>query len=199
MKRTPDEAGGKTPRTGNRGGPAARRRPGPGRASERPAAALLAWVEAENDRRLVEEDPFRDEPLAPADRFPPEGGWLPRDPETDPPARRRPDEPSRALDGLICGACSGWRRKPTPGEFERAMKSRRRSDRADGAAATVIVESELWDVVHAELENAYSLRDLAWWIHELGIENKTLIHWLNKLSVEWVLRRDKAGTGGRGE
>ena len=82
--------------------------------------------------------------------------------------------------------------KPTALEAERALKERRRGDRADAIAWTIATESSDILVIEAEMDNGYSLQDLAWWIRELKIPAYRRINWLNTMSRAWTARHHKA-------
>lgn len=142
---------------------------------------LIGWMQRESQRRITEENPYRDEALAPVARFPAESGWFRRHDGTDP-RTRRPGEPCRALQGLVHGCCNGWRQKPTALEAEEAIKNRTPGTRANAIAWTAVTESTIALIIETEKDHGYSLQDLAWWIHELEIPAKRLIHWLNAMS-----------------
>ena len=55
---------------------------------------------------------------------------------------------------------------------------------------TVIGEADICEVIQGEREQAWSLQDLAWWTHELGIPCKELIQWLNAMSRSYMERTD---------
>ena len=157
---------------------------------ERSETEFLRWAEEETYRRLREEDRNREAEIDPIANFPPEGGWF-RDGDGP---QRSPDEPCKALAAVIHGSCNGWPAKPTALEAERALKERRRGNRADAIAWTIATESSDILVIEAEMDNGYSLQDLAWWIRELKIPAYRRINWLNTMSRAWTATHEKAET-----
>ena len=147
-----------------------------------------AWARRETDRRIAEEDPTAVGQLVPLDDLPNRTGWL-RKPDGTEPTPRRVGETSSSLDNLVHGSCNGWKRKPTTAEAEQVMRGRIRGGREDSVASTVITESSWWMILEAEVEDAYSLQDVGWWIRELEIPCHRLIGWLNALSETWLADR----------
>ena len=92
---------------------------------------------------------------------------------------RAPGEPSRALDIMVNSYCCGWRRKPTPLEAEEAIKSRLPTSRNASIAFMVLTEPPNRLVMEGEADGAYSLQDLAWWLHRRRIPAYGRIRWLN--------------------
>ena len=129
------------------------------------------------------------EKLAPVENFPHGFSWFEEiNPRNDP---RKPGKESRALRTVIAQSCNGWRVKPTAAEGETAIKNRKANWLGAAMASTVICEGDLHLIVKGEREEAWSLQDLAWWIHELKVPCTELIHWLNVMSKEYMHRKNK--------
>ena len=148
------------------------------------------WLDAETERRSIEEDSIDEVELEPLENFPPKTGWF-RTNEDRPP-RRRPGKPCAALNAVIAGSCNGWRSKPTAVEAEQAIKDRKRGSWQDAIAWTIATESSIVLIVEAEEDGAYSLQDLAWWIRELRIPAYKRIRWLNAMSRGWTAEQKHA-------
>ena len=151
--------------------------------------AAAAWVRREIERRAAEEAPERAvEPPDPAN-LPARGGWIRGHPDIESRARRNADEPSRAIEAIICGACSGWRTKPDARGFEKAIKARARTAEAERYAWTLLGEATLCEIFIGEREDAWSLADIAWWMHELDEKDPVLSNVLISMSMEWTAER----------
>ena len=72
-----------------------------------------------------------------------------------------------------------------------AIKNRKMNGFGAAMASTVICEGDLHLIIKGEREEAWSLQDLAWWIHELKVPCKELIHWLNVMSKEYMRRKNQ--------
>lgn len=136
--------------------------------------------------REAREDPYRAEELAPVRNFPHGFSWF----ETVAPrgVTRKPGADSRVLGALIAQSCSGWPTPPTASEAERTMKARVAEGRAHAISGLIIREAPLWMIIEGEREQAWSLQDLAWWIHKRRIRALRLIRWMNVISREYVAR-----------
>ena len=152
-------------------------------------AESAEWLNGEIERRIVEEDARRPVELDEIENLPAQGGWLANTNRNR--RARRAGEPCRALTALIHGACNGWQRKPTALQVEAVMKGRKRGDREDGIAWTVVTESPIELIVEAEADDGYSLQDLGWWIRELKIPAYKRIRWLNTMGRSWARDRGR--------
>lgn len=153
-------------------------------------AAILDWVRRENARRIEEEDSDTLPTLAPVETFPHGFSFLANGTRTP---VRQPGTPSTAIETIISQSCCGWSVTPTALEAEAAIKARKRIGIAAPMASTVIGESSRGLIVLGEREQAWSLQDLAWWIHELQLPMKKKIRWLNAMSKEYQLQRARNG------
>ena len=137
----------------------------------------IEWARRETRRRAIEETTCGPVELKPVESFP-HGrpifnnamrGLRPR----------APGEPCRALDIMVNSYCCGWRQKPTPLEAEKAIKSRLPTRRNGSIAFMVLTEPPNRLVMEGEADGAYSLQDLAWWLHRRRIPAYGRIRWLN--------------------
>ena len=135
----------------------------------------VEWAARECRRREIEEDPARIEEILPPERFPAETGRF-GGPYT---AALQKQYPAGATAALIADACCGWPRRPTTSEALRAIRGRRRGAFEDSMVETIITESNIDVLMLAESSGEYSLRDVAWWIRELGTPCHERIQWLN--------------------
>lgn len=146
----------------------------------------MDWVRAAGEARRMNEDPDRPAILEPVENFPHGFSWFER---INPKGRHRNgDEASRVLGAMIARTCNGWRVKPTPSEGEAAIKSRDPDGLGPSMVRMLICEADIYDIIEGERERAWSLQDVAWWIHELKIPCNGLIHWLNAMSRGYMGR-----------
>ena len=137
----------------------------------------IEWVRRETQRRAVEEATRGPVELKPVESFPHGPPIFNNEMRRLRP--RRPGEPCHALDIIVNAYCCGWRRKPTPLEVEEAIKSRLPTNRNAAIALMVVTEPPNALVMQGEADGAYSLQDLAWWLHRRRIPAYSRIRWLN--------------------
>jgi hypothetical protein len=128
---------------------------------------LAAWRQRELERRRLEEDEGQVR-LAPPTAF------------SDAYARERL---TSTVEGLLTSGCCGWGRRPTAEEAREAMKAETPSRRQLAIAAAIIGEAGIDDLVLAHLEGAFTWRQLARRIHELGLERAPIARTLNRWTV----------------
>ena len=163
------------------------------RKGERPKSRtgdeLREWIRSEGRTRRIEET----EPLEPVENFPHGFSWFER---VAPKGRRRkPGEDSRALRALIAETCSGYERKPTPREAEAAIKARSGTGLGVAIAANLIAEADVCMLMEGEREGAWSIQDIAWWMHDLNADCRELIEWLNYTSRNYMAWRKSSVDG----
>ena len=137
----------------------------------------IEWARRETRRRALEEEPPGPVQLKPVESFP--HGQPIFNNALHPRRPRAPGEPCRALDIMVNSYCCGWKRKPTAIEAEEAIKSRLPTDRNSSIAFMVLTEPPDHLVLEGEADSAYSLQDLAWWLHHRPIPAYGRIRWLN--------------------
>ena len=155
-------------------------------------ATYMDWVRRETRRRIVEETTRGPVELKPVESFP--HGRPIFNNEMRPLPPRVPGEPCRALDIMVNSYCCGWRQKPTALEAEAAVKSRNPTKRNAAIALMVVTEPPNSLVAEGEADGAYSLQDLAWWLHRRRIPAYRRIRWLNAFA-----RRGTEGPPERGD
>lgn len=135
--------------------------------AETPSSA--GWRRAEVIRRRNEERAARVAVLAPADEF--DEDYAPEEmltelrPDADP---ERTGPESQTVRGVLCGACAGWKERPTSREFHEALHAAEPSARQLSIVETVAVESSSTALVMAHLERAFTWRQLVRCLHARG-------------------------------
>ena len=143
-----------------------------GRPDIRSMTADRQWDRA-NARRRNEDDPPANTGLLPAERFP--DHYEPEDPNS-------PDERgavSTVIQGLIAGACAGWKRQPNAEEFYNAMRATEPTDRQITLAGVLIAEGSCNDVLLAYLQGAFTWRQLARMMHRRRLYSGELARFVN--------------------
>lgn len=152
-----------------------------------------AFFESERRRRLYDERHAADDPLAAVDTFP-AVGFFTGDPDYEP---RRTGEPCTALERIIGRSLLKRPYAPTALEAETIVGNRDANDSRSRDIGRMIVSlARMEDVIEAEVDRAFSLQDVAWWITNAGITDYPKLYWLNSFSSEWMERHedvDKAG------
>lgn len=128
-----------------------------------------AWVDAEEARRQVEEDPPDNTGLLAADEF---------DDEYNSTAEGGRGS-SKTIAGLLASACAGWARRPNAAEFHEAMRTTKPSRRQRSIIAVLINEATLDEVLMAHREGAFTWRQLAERMHQQGRYSGTLARYVN--------------------
>ena len=153
---------------------------------------LLQWVRQENERRVAEETRTEPVELAPLDSFPAWTSWFEKKVPNG--TTRQTGAESTAIKEVIAMHCSGWPTPPTPLECEDAIKSRVPTERAQAIAGLVIYDGRQYYIAKGERERAWSLQDIAWWIHNIPLRADRTAEWLNVQAYEYThdrTRRDQ--------
>ena len=131
--------------------------------------AWNAWVDAEEARRRLEEDPPDNTGLLAADEFDDEYN------STTEGGRGS----SKTIAGLLAGACAGWARQPNAAGFQEAMRASKPSRRQRSIIAVLISEATLDEVLMAHREGAFTWRQLSERMHQRGRYSGKLARYVN--------------------
>lgn len=164
------------------------------RGNQNDERSVRKWAQREIQRRLTAEDPHRIEKLNSVEDFPHGYSWF--ESMDGRSMRRENGEESAVLRALIAQSCCGWPEPPTAAEAETTIKRRVCEGRAYAISGLIIREAPLWMIIEGEREQAWSLQDLAWWLHRRRMGTATLIRWMNVISREYVSRRRKNAASG---
>lgn len=139
--------------------------------------AWNAWVDREEARRRLEDDPPPDTGLLPAEQLSDEytsneGG-----------VEGERGRQSSAVGSLLAGACGGWKQPPDSTEFYEAMRAKEPSRRQRTIAAVLITEGTANDVLLAYLQGAFTWRQLARMMHRRGRYSGHLARYVNRHKV----------------
>lgn len=152
-----------------------------------------AFFESERLRRLYDERHAADDPLAAVDTFP-TIGFFTSDPDYEP---RRTGEPCTALERIISRSLLKRPYAPAALEAEEIVRNRDAADsRSRDIGRMVVSLARMEDVIEADVDGAFGVQDVAWWITNAGITDYPKLYWLNSFSSEWMERHadvDKAG------
>ena len=144
--------------------------------------STLEWARRETLRRAVEEQGDGPVELKPVKSFP--HGQAIFNNELRGLQPREAGEPSRPLNIMVSSYCCGWPEPPTALEVESAIKSRDPTRRKAAIALMVLTEPPNYLVMEGEADGAYSLQDLAWWLHRRQIPAYGRIRWLNAFAQQ---------------
>ena len=137
-------------------------------------AEVLRWAEAETARRLREEsEQPEDVVLLPADRF--SDDYAPADAEVPGPKGRK----SSVITDLLAGACSGWKQRPDAAEFYEAMRVAAPNARQRAIAGVLINEGTPDQVLLAQLQGAFTWRQLVRSMHQVEHYEPALARYVN--------------------
>lgn len=129
-------------------------------------AEMLAWAREETDRRHREFLEWKNPVLHPVEWYPADRWLFRRHTETDPQPRPRDLQGIRAAIG---GGCCGWSWKPTAERVAAAVRNRNAEDHYDSVAVEVVLtEASVHELEHMLMNGAFSVQDVAWWMHEKG-------------------------------
>ena len=139
--------------------------------------AWNAWVDREEARRRLEDDPPPNTGLLPAeelsDEYAPDDGTVKGD--------RGPG--STAIRSLLAGACAGWKPPPDSAEFYEAMRTEQPNRRQRTIAAVLIAEGTANDALLAYLQGAFTWRQLGRMMHRRGLYSGRLARYVNQHRV----------------
>lgn len=131
------------------------------------------WIDREEARRRLEDDPPANTGLLAEEHFEDEYAH-----GTGTTTRTTGSE-SGTIRSLLAGACAGWRTKPDSKEFYEAMRAKKPSKRQTTIAAVLIMEGSLNDVLLAYQEGAFTWRQLARAMHRAGRYSGQLARYVN--------------------
>ena len=107
---------------------------------------------------------FSDQYAEPDPRFPNEG----RGPE------------SEAIQGLIAGACCGWKKPPTAAEFYDAMRAETPTEHQEIVAGALIREASNDTLALAYLQGAFTWRQVARMLERIGAYSSSRARYVNR-------------------
>ena len=81
---------------------------------------------------------------------------------------------------MLTPGCCGWRKPPTAHELYDAMRSPNPTERHRSVATAFVKEAHIDDIVMAELQGAFTWRQLARMLYRLGMETTELSPYLNR-------------------
>ena len=136
--------------------------------------AWNSWVDGEEARRRVEDDPPPNTGLLPAEQLSDEYAADEGTVEGD----RGPE--SSAIRSLLAGACAGWKQPPDTTEFYNAMRAEQPSRRQQAIAGVLIAEGTPNDVLLAYLQAAFTWRQLGRMMHRRGLYSGHLARYVNR-------------------
>ena len=136
--------------------------------------AWNAWVDREEARRQLEDDPRANAGLLAEERFDDE--YAPDDETAD---RGRGRE-SSTIRSLLAGACAGWREPPDSAEFYEAMRATEPTKRQRTIAAVLIAEATPNDILLGYRQGAFTWRQLARMMHRRGLYSGHLASYVNR-------------------
>ena len=131
-------------------------------------ADLEHWYAIRDQVKARDRD---DEPeeLAPADAFPDTTGSRQRRQQLQHPAPEDRTGPnSAALERRIGKSCAGWEQAPTGPELFEALRAPHPTDRQKTLVALWVLEPDMYEVIEAWMEGAYTLKGLAAAMHRTG-------------------------------
>ena len=140
--------------------------------------AWNAWVDREEARRRLEDNPPPNTGLLPAEKLSDE--YAPDDGTVE--GERGPE--SSAIRSLLAGACAGWKHPPDSAEFYDAMRAEEPSRRQKTIAAVLISEGTANDVLLAHLQGAFTWRQLGRMMHRRGLYSGRLARYVNRHRAE---------------
>ena len=129
------------------------------------------WRDQELARRLFTEAEDRVDRLAPPEAFP--------DNYT---AKNGPERGANAtaVNAVLTPGCCGWRKPPTAHELYDAMRSPNPTERHRSVATAFVKGAHIDDIVMAELQGAFTWRQLARMLYRLGMETTELSPYVNR-------------------
>ena len=143
-------------------------------------AKVLRWIDAESTRRLREE---AEEPkhivLLPAGRF--SDDYAAVDAQVPGPKGTK----SSVITDLLTGTCNGWKQRPDAGEFYEAMRVAAPNARQQAIASVLVNEGTPDQVLLAQLQGAFTWRQLVQSMHQIGHYEPALAQYVNL----WALKR----------
>lgn len=143
-------------------------------------AEIAEWARTENARRTREESEEPDSVvLLEAERFSDEYAGL--EPEIE--GGRGPQ--SSIIEDLLAGACAGWKQRPSAAEFHAAMRAAAPDARQRAIAGVLIKEGTLDQVLLAQLQGAFTWRQLVRRMHETAVCDPALTRYVNR----WAEKR----------
>lgn len=144
----------------------------------------VTWVWSREETRRRHETSTTDPVLEPAQMFDDRYSTLFElaaiRPDADP---ARTGAHSQTIRGLFCGACAGWRTRPTSVELYDAMRADEPTNRQQSIAAVLINEASFEDLVNAHLEGAFTWRQLARAAHRQGHVPPQRVRHINAFST----------------
>ena len=132
------------------------------------------WRERELERRIREEADDRVERLAPPEAFPDDYTA-----ETGASQRQRGAN-AAAVDAVLTPGCCGWKKPPRARELYDAMRSENPTERHQAVASAFVKEAHIDDIVMANIQGAFTWRQLATMLHRLGMETSGLSPYMNR-------------------
>ena len=132
------------------------------------------WVDGEEARRRMENEPPPNTGLLPAEQLSDEYAADDGTVEGD----RGPE--SSAIRSLLAGACAGWEQPPESAEFYNAMRAEQPSRRQRAIAGVLIAEGTPNDVLLAYLQGAFTWRQLARMMHRRRLYSGQLARYVNR-------------------
>ena len=136
-----------------------------------------AWVDREEARRRLEDNPPPNTGLLPAAELSDE--YAPDDGTAEEGRGRR----SSAVRSLLAGACAGWKHPPDSAEFYDAMRAGEPTRRQKTIAAVLIAEGTANDILLAYLQGAFTWRQLGMMMHRRGLYSGHLARYVNRHRV----------------
>lgn len=129
-------------------------------------AEVLAWAEAETERRGREEDDRRNARLGPPEAFSDEYASAEIRVHCPPqlgPGRTGPR--SQTIRGLLRRCCAGWSRPPTLEELYATMRASEPDERQECIVGVLLVEASFNELMPAYAEQASTWRQLVRAMH----------------------------------
>ena len=134
------------------------------------------WRDRELERRIRDEADDRVERLAPPEAFPDEY----RAGAKSAGAHRDRGANAAAVDAVLTPGCCGWMKPPRAPELYDAMRSENPTERHQAVASAFVKEAHIDDIVMANLQGAFTWRQLATMLHRLGMATSGLSPYVNR-------------------
>lgn len=152
-----------------------------------------AFFESEDRRRLYDERHAAEDPLAAVETFP-GGGFFKPDAGYQP---RLPGEPCIAIERIVRRGMLRSPYAPTALEAEEIIRNRDTTNaRSRDIGRMVVGTAQMEEVIEAEVDGAFSLQDVAWWITNTEVRSHEKLYWLNSFSTEWMERHEDIDEAG---